>query len=702
MGVVGEGFVGGGLAELGIALAGGLWALLAGVLAPGALCIHLAKLDRGREPLEKLVLSLAFGRLLLALLTLVTASTVGAWALHGFALLAVAGCGVLLRGGLRRGTLRPGPASLEVWAPVLVALVCAGLLVGAVLGHQSTGGAGDLVFFGRDTTNDPLIYGSMALELRASGLPLTNPFAAGMAWTSSYVPFAFLAGLLELARLPVLELVFRGLPLFESAGLGLGAVALMRALGAPLGAQCLAPALLLLAGDASTWLLALGGALGFTPQALDSWALFGPYLLPFNPIAPALQTWLAALLLLARPGKARRAHAIAAGALFAALFEIKVFLWAPALVGLVAVAVWRPPRALAPSLRLASLTAVAASLPSLVEKALWAVRLQGSEALGFRACVGCLPRYLVDASLGSHDPSFRIFESFSAGRLLDPGWLATTVALAGVAGAAALGARWVAVPRLWRMAREDRAEDGEGSRSARAAVARLVGVGAAAGLGAAAAVGVAPHFLNAAQFAWLAGFGLWIFVAWVLTDWLAAGRLVAAFLVGAAALPGSHHGLVRLGLGAPRHQVVSVGEARLMDALAAASQPGELVLEPSMIQDTDTPSPVTFLAGRPVYMSLLSQVVGLPEPERRRRFDHLLAFFVERDPEAARAALRASGARLVYVPAGFRPVLDLERELEPVAGSPAGRIYRAPQTRASPGGPVSPESAPTRSTGDPS
>jgi hypothetical protein len=646
-----------------VALAAAIWALLAGWLAPGWLAATALRLGSGA--LERLVVALALGRLLFAALVLLATSTLGAAALPFAAGLAAAALAIHALRRLRR----PRPAPAAILLAIGVALASAALLVTAISGRSGVVGNDELVFFGHDSTNDPLVYAAMALRLEATGLPLTNPHAGGAALTSSYVPYAGIAGLHALG-VPMLDAVFRVLPFADAASLGLGAVALARALGGAPAALAAAPVLLLLGGDPSPWLAPLGTLAGRDVRPVETWAFFGPYLLAVNPITPALQTLFAALLLLARPGQHRRG-AVVAGVLVGSLFEIKLFLWAPAFAALLFVAWLWPPAALARRLRLASAVALAVSLPSWVEKALWARALRGAEATGFGLCPGCFPRYLANAAFGDHDLSFRIFREFSAGDLLDPGVALTSVlATIGVIGVG-LGARLLALPSLVRGAR------GAGDAAAGAvAVHRLALTGALAGLGLAIVGRVAPHPLNVAQFAWIASYGLWLFVALALARWVRERRAVPIALLLALSLPGTLHALLGLGWRSPASIVVPGEAVRLLQDLAAASRPEDVVFEPSMIADPDHPSPVAWLAGRPVYLSLLSAVLGVPEAERERRFDELLAVFVEEDPAAGLAALRSSGTRYLLVPAGARTAFDPREHLEEVARNDAGSVFR--------------------------
>jgi hypothetical protein len=189
-------------------------------------------------------------------------------------------------------------------------------------------------------------------------------------------------------------------------------------------------------------------------------------------------------------------------------------------------------------------------------------------------------------------------------------------------------------------------------------------------------VSAPPHHLNAAQFAWVAVFGLAPWLAIACARWIEAGRwlpLAAAVLLAA---PGAADAIVRLGYGAPQRFAIAADERALAAAVARFSAPGEVIFEPSMILDTDRPSALPLFAGRPVHLSLLSAVSDLPPAERDARFARLVAYFVGRDASAAQAALAESGARFVLVPAGIPAPVAPPSEL--LFENAAGRLYRAP------------------------
>lgn len=641
---------------------GALWGVLAAWLAPGAALA--AWLGLGRDGLERLVVSFAIGRLMLAAVSLSAVSTVGPAALHVWA-----GAGVLAWLALRRRN--PVAFTGGSALPALVVVLAASVLVGCVVGHGGMFAAdGDLVFWGRDTTNDPLVYTALALQVHETGLPLTYPFASGVATTSTYAQYGVMAAL-HTFGVPMLDVTFRVLPWLDAFALGLAAVALVRALGGGGMAAALGGALVLLGGDPSFWLRPLGALLGRTVQALDTWAYFGPYLFAFNPGTAALQLAFAAFLVIVALRPNARAHAIVAGLLVAGLFETKLFVWAPVFSGLCAVAWLRPPVASKRSLRLSAVIAGVAVLPFLLEKLVWATRLRDLEATQLKLCPGCLPRYLVDAAFGNQELSFRVFETFAFAELLDPrtlGFIAFSVVLT---GAFALGARAVALPGLWRGA-----QGGEGSDDAQVVLRRWVLAAAGFGLGAAMLFTTGPHYLNGAQFAWIATAGLWPFAALAFARWWRERRVAALVAALALIVPGTWHALVDLGVRAPEAARVSANELALVARLRELAAPDDVVLEPSLLSNTDFPSPVAWYAGRSVYLSLLSAAKVLPKAEVYARHERLREVFAGDDRAAALAAIHASAATWVFVPAAWPLRFEAGPELERVERGAGGTLYR--------------------------
>ncbi|RIL04859.1 MAG: hypothetical protein DCC71_12570 [Proteobacteria bacterium] len=638
---------------------GAAFAVAGGWIGPG-LAVATA-LGLGRDRLERAVVGIAIGRLLLALAAL-AASAVGAtsalvaWAALGMA----AGAWSIARARRARD---PGEHGLG--AALAIGALCAFVLVHAVVFRSGIDRGGMLVFFGRDGANDPFVYGAYALALRDLGPPLANPFAGGAAALGSYLHFAVLAGLSAIAATPITDLAYRVVPLLDCAALMATAIALVRALGAPRLAWLLAP-LALLAGDPAPVAASLLRVAGVATHPIDSFTLFGPYLLAMNPITPGLQTFFCALLLLARAP--RRREAVAAGALVGALFEIKLFLWLPAIAGLAAAALVRPPPALRRPLALASAVAAFVSLPPLLDKLRTAAGAAQRDDTGFALCAACLPRYLLRAAWGDGELSFALFRAGTPLADVSPHGVLTGVLASAALVALALGARAFALPELVRGARDPE----------RAAPYRVLGFAGAAGLALALVVSAPPHHLNAAQFSWAAVFGLAPLVAIACARWLAAGRWLPLALATLLAVPGAIDAIVRLGYGAPLRFAITSAEAALCARLAEISAPGDVVFEPSMLIDTDRPSPVPLLAGRPVHLSLLSAVGGLPPDARDARFARLAAFFAGADVAAARRALAESGARFVLVPAGVAPPRAALEPLELVFENAAGRLYRVP------------------------
>ncbi len=646
----------------GLAALGAAFAVAGGWIGPGLAAA--TALDLGRDRLERAVLGVAIGRLLLALATL-AATTAGAGrALAAWAVLGLGtGAWALARSRRTLAPTRDGVGWPLAWGGAWATFLVTAVVFRSAL---DLGPSGVLAFFGRDSANDPFVYGAHALALRDRGLPLASPFAGGAAVPGSYVPFAVLAGLSAIGAAPMIDLVYRVVPLVECAALMATAIALVRALGAPTRAAWLAP-LALLAGDPSPIVAALARLAGAPVHAIDSFALFGPYLLAVNPITPGLQTLFCAWVLLARAP--RRAEAMVAGLLVAALFEIKLFLWAPAIAGLVATALVRPPPPQRAPLRTAALAALAGSLPSLLDKLRFAARAAAHDDTGFSLCLGCLPRYLARAAWGDGELSFAIFR---AGTPLAPRALAIGAVAAVAIAVIALGARALALPKL---ARGVRAGD---------VPSRWLAIAGAVGLALAMTVGAPPHYLNAAQFAWVATFGLAPLLAIACAEWIAAGRWLPLALATLLAVPGAADALLRLGWAAPERFAISAAERELCAELARRSAPGDVVFEPSMIRDTDVPSPIPLLAGRPVYLSLLSAVSNLPPDERDARFARLAAFFAGTDAAAARRALAESGAALVFAPAASTANGAASADLVPIFENAAGRLYRVPTSASLP------------------
>ena len=658
-----------------LALATALWGVGAGVLAPGwAICRSLG-LARSGGAAAELALAFAAGRLAIAAATaaaiaLGAPSALVAWPALGCAAAAL----VVLRE--KRGPFTPrlrewGRASL----PFVAGLAAAALLVHAVAGRNGVeNAAGRLLFFGRDATNDSLMYLAQSRMLLEIGFPIANPFFAGVVSSNSYVPFLVRAGLHAAAGVSWLDATFRVMPLLDVCSLAVTSGALVAALGGSRLAVGLGAVLGVLGSEASFVLPALAKLGGGEDLRLASWGFGGPALLPFNSIAPAVQTAMAALVLLAIPAPRPRAAAIAVGVLFAALFELKLFLWMTSIVALAAVAAVGAPRALRSGLRLAAATAVLLSLPSLVDKALYTaqMRAQGIFDTGIRLCPGCFPRYLADGALSREAAPWSLFSELQPGDLLDAETLARTLLACAVFALVLLGARWIAVPTLVRIARRGASDP---SDAGAAAAARITLVGAGIGLGLSMLLAWRPHYLNVGQFAWSATFLLWPFTALAIGRWWPQHRAASVLALAASLLSTSGVVFAR-GYGAPPWLAVEPGERALVEELGSLSRPGEIVIEPSFGLRPEVPSIVPWLAGRPVVFTDRSIATQIKDAPRLERLAQLEAVFKGQDSEAAAAALRASGASWVYAPAPVSLRFATQGLLVPAAESRAGRIYR--------------------------
>src|SRR5690606_25862623 len=128
------------------------------------------------------------------------------------------------------------------------------------------------------------------------------------------------------------------------------------------------------------------------------WAFGTSFLLPINPIAPGLQTALAAILVaVAARGRPRRAGAIA-GLLGAAVLGFKLFLWPPLAAGLAFAALRDREPKLRRRFAWAAGVAVAAALPFAAGTLLLGARLAERAVVGIEPCPGCVPRFLVEWS----------------------------------------------------------------------------------------------------------------------------------------------------------------------------------------------------------------------------------------------------------------------------------------------------------------
>ncbi len=631
---------------------------------PGWAVVRL--LGLGRDRLERLVLAIAVGRVLLAAVAMLATATVGPWGVRSYAAAGMAA-------GLAAWWRADGasPAGRSAWAAAAAAALAALGLVFAVAGRNGLPAAdGTLLFHGVDATNDPLVYLSIARQFIESGLPLAYPFTGGASTTSTYLPYGVMAGLSAVGNsLP--DVVFRLAPSIDAVAFALGAVALVRRLGGGSGAAALAGVLTVAGGEPSYW-LGLLRSLGIDVSAVDAFQFFGPYLFAFNPVTPAMGAALAAVLLMAGfsaadPARTRRA-AIVAGLLVASLFETKVFVFAPMFVALLALAIWGAPAATRRPIRLAAGVAAGASLPLVAEKLFWASRFAGRDLTAFVACPGCVPRALVRATFGDGSVSFAEIEAFRIGQLADPALWPATLGGCVLVLAMALGARAFGLGELWQKAQA--ADPGA------AAASRWLGLAAALGLGAALLITTRPHYLNGLQFAFVATAGLWPYVALAVARAAANRRVAVPLLVLGLAAPGAWQVWVGLGAAAPPSAAVPAVDLALMRGLRAEVPPGDVVLEPSVVAHPDFPSPVAWAAGRSVVLTLSSASRVLPEYEREERHRQVATVFGRGDRRQALRALRASGAGWLLVPKPLPLSFAPAPELEHVLANPAGDLYR--------------------------
>jgi hypothetical protein len=366
-----------------------------------------------------------------------------------------------------------------------------------------------------------------------------------------------------------------------------------------------------------------------------------------------------------------------AGLLVAAVFELKVFLWLPFAVGLAVAAALRPTRDGdgASALRTAAVWAWIGALPALAATLSVARAMEGRFESGLAACLGCFPAWVLDRSFGG-SAGRDWFAAPSWADLIDPRAWAVGLGAMGVWAVIHLGVRGLALPPLWRALRDPERGD-EGGR----AVLCVLGAAGIVGLVLTFATATRPYPLNAGQFAWAASFGLWPVLGLVLGRAAQRGGRLVLLTVGALAVPTGLFWILGQGLRAVPHHIVSLDERILLETLRDSSRPGERVLEPSLRMGEGRLSPVPWLARRPVYASLGAIADYLAPDERARRERVVADAFESPDPVVAMAAIRASGARLVYSPAerplSFAPGPGLRL----VRANPAGAILRVVEER---------------------
>lgn len=365
-----------------------------------------------------------------------------------------------------------------------------------------------------------------------------------------------------------------------------------------------------------------------------------------NPIVPALGLGLGALVALSRADRGEgRGWLVVAGLMAAAVPFFKVFLGAHLAFGLLAAAVlrrggWRPALAVAVPCALATAALALGTGGRTVEVALAPLDLVRTT----RASLELPP-------LGRRD--------FVGWSLL---WLGASV-----------GFRVIGIGEAWRAMRR-----GPVAISALAVMAL-----AAWPLGLAFRVS-APEMLagqktvnDAAYLVEQGGPMLWVFAALalsVLAGPSLRGRVVAAALAAAVALPSSVQFVwkkARL-----PYDAVPAPMVRAMDALAAASRPGDVVLQRPGARYP--PLPVVLIGRRVPYERFTPWLTQFASPESlEARHEKVFRFFRTTDPAEAAAIARDLDARFVavYGPAD-RLRFDSTGLLEPAHEDGPVRIFR--------------------------
>jgi hypothetical protein len=184
-------------------------------------------------------------------------------------------------------------------------------------------------------------------------------------------------------------------------------------------------------------------------------------------------------------------------------------------------------------------------------------------------------------------------------------------------------------------------------------------------------------FNEALYFFEQSGFLLWIFAALCLGEAIArlpaARRALAAAACAALTLPSSVQFVAQKAASEPRR--LSPAIVRAMGALAAASRPGDVVLQRPELQRYPPPP---LLIGRRVpftrFIPFFSQFAG--RIERDRRFLDAAAVFAAGDAGLARERARALGAEFVCVYGADRLPFAPGRELEAVFEEAGAAVYR--------------------------
>ncbi len=366
-----------------------------------------------------------------------------------------------------------------------------------------------------------------------------------------------------------------------------------------------------------------------------------------NPIVPALAMALGALCAFARyqAGEGRRHLALAGGLAFAVPF-FKVFLGAHLLLGLGVAALLRRGRGLGPFL--------AVGLPCALATALLALG-QGGETVS----VVVAPLDLVQVTRES-------LQLASLGGFALLAWSAFWLA-------ASLGLRLLGLPAAWHALRN-------GADGAVGAVLAAMSLSAWP-LGLLFRV-CAPEVLpgqktvnDAAYLVEQGGPLLWIFTVMALVAFArsASRRVLAAVAVVVLGLPATAQFVLKKM--EARADPIPAAMVRAMDALQAASRPGEVVLQRP--GGRFPPVPVILIGRRVPYERFTPYLTQFARrADLLARHEIVYRFFHTGDRGEAMAIARELGARYVALYGRERLRFDTEGLLEPIHEEPEARVYR--------------------------
>jgi hypothetical protein len=366
-----------------------------------------------------------------------------------------------------------------------------------------------------------------------------------------------------------------------------------------------------------------------------------------NPIVPALAMALAALCAFSRyqAGEGRGHLALAGGLAFAVPF-FKVFLGAHLLLGLGVAALLRRGRGLGPFL--------AVGLPCALATAMLALG-QGGETVG----VVIAPLDLVQVTRES-------LQLAPLGGFAFLAWSAFWLA-------ASLGLRLLGLPAAWQALRS-------GADGAVGAVLAAMSLSAwpLGLLFRVSAPEVLPGQKTVNDAAYLVEQGgplLWIFTVIALAAFARSGprRVVAAVAVVVLGLPATAQFVFKKL--DTRADPIPAAMVRAMDALEAASRPGEIVLQRP--GGRFPPVPVILIGRRVPYERFTPYLTQFARrADLLARHEIVYRFFHTGEREDAMAIARELGARYVALYGRERLRFDSEGLLEPIHEEPEARVYR--------------------------